>query len=113
MSKIDAPINISVTFRHTDPTEALKSYADEKIGACLQKYLSHPADVNVVLLVEKRDHVAEVIVHSKGHDVTAKAVNVDLYAAIDKVVDLVDAQVRKQKDRIVKNKHQPKPELEL
>ena len=110
MSKPDSPINISVTFRHTDSTDALKTYAEEKLGTCVQKYLNHTAEVHVVLMVEKRDHIAEVQVHSKGHEANAKAVTVDLYAAIDKVTDAIDAQLRKQKDRTVKSKHQPRPE---
>ena len=63
----------------------------------------------MVLSIEKRDHIAEVQVHCKGHDANAKSTSDDLYAAIDKVVDAVDAQLRKQKDRTVKNKHQPRP----
>ncbi len=106
MSRPEAPINISVTFRHTESTDALKNYADEKLTSCLKKYIGHPADVHVVLLVEKRDHIAEVRVHSKGHDAQAKAVNVDLYAAIDKVSDMIDSQLRKQKERTIKSKHQ-------
>lgn len=106
MSRPDAPINIAVTFRHTESTEALKQHAHEKISACLKKYVGHPADVQVVLLVEKRDHIAEVTVHSKGHDAHAKAVTVDLYSAIDKVSDMIDSQLRKQKERTIRSKQQ-------
>lgn len=67
--------------------------------------MNHDTDAQIVLLVEKRDHVAEVIVHSKGHDVTAKATTGDLYSAIDKVVDTIDGQLRKQKERQIDSKH--------
>ena len=106
MTRPNAPINISVTFRHTDSTDALKNCAIEKLTQCLRKYVGYPADVHVVLSVQKRDHIAEVQVHSKGYDVTAKAVTVDLYSAIDKVVDNIDTQLRKRKERTVQHKHQ-------
>lgn len=101
MSRTDAPLNIAVTFRHTESTEALKQYANEKLTNCVKKYASHPADVNIVLSVEKRDHIAEVQLHTKGFDATARAVHADLYAAIDKVADNLDAQLRKQKERAI------------
>lgn len=100
-------LNISVTFRHTEPTAALKSYAIEKLTHIIRKYVSNHADVQVILSVEKRDHSAEVNIHSKGYDASGKASTGDLYSAIDKVVDTVEAQLRKQKDRYVTGKHQP------
>ncbi len=99
-------LNISVTFRHTESTPALKSYAQEKVTHCLKKYVSGGAEVQVILSVEKRDHTAEVNVHSKVYNLSGKASTSDLYAAIDKVIDTLDAQLRKQKDRLVTAKHQ-------
>lgn len=105
MTQRDVSINVSVTFRHTESTPALKTYATEKITGCLSKYVTHATEVHIILLVEKRDHVAEVVVHSKGHDLSAKAATGDLYSAIDKVVDSIQAQLRKQKDKLLSNKH--------
>jgi putative sigma-54 modulation protein len=101
MSKNSPNVNVSITFRHTDSTEALKAYAAEKIEQCVKKYVNYDAEAKVVLSIEKRDQIAEVNVHSKGFDATARAVTVDLYAAIDKVVDSLHAQLRKQKERLV------------
>ena len=100
-------LNISVTFRHTESTPALKSYAQEKVTHCLKKFVTGGAEVQVILSVEKRDHTAEVNVHSKNYNVSGKASTSDLYAAIDKVIDVLDVQLRKQKDRLVTSKHQP------
>jgi len=97
----NTPINISVTFRHTEPTEALKSYITEKLTHILQKYMRYQTEVKVVLSVEKRDHNAEVILHSKGYDISGSATTTDLYSAIDKVVDNINAQLRRQKERTV------------
>lgn len=99
-------MNITVTFRHTEPTPALKSYAIEKVTHCLRKYVSGHADIQVILTIEKRDHIAEVIVHCKAYDAAGKIATADLYSSIDRVIDIVETQLRKQKDRYVTGKHQ-------
>lgn len=99
-------LNVDVTFRHTESTPALKSYAIEKVTHCLARYLSAHAEVHVVLSVEKRDHIAEIHLRSKGHDAEVKAQTDDLYSAIDKMVGILDTQLRKQKERMVDGKRQ-------
>ncbi len=98
-------INVSVTFRHTEPTEALKNYASEKFVNCLEKFVVSDTDVHVILSVEKRDHVAEARVSSKRFDLSGKGTTEDLYSAIDKAVDIVATQVRKQKEIRVERSH--------
>ncbi len=104
MPRPEADLNISVTFRHTESTPALKAYVTDKITQCLRKYVSHHADVRAILWVEKRDHIVEVQMHSKGYDASAKASTDDLYSAVDKVIDALDAQLRKQKERTTQHK---------
>lgn len=100
MTKLAAPsMNVSVNFRHTEPTEALTTYATEKVHHCLEKYVRDHTDVHIVLCVEKRDQIAEATVHSKNYDLRARAVTTDLYSAIDKLVDNIVSQLRKQKER--------------
>ncbi len=106
MTKEAPEINVSVTFRHTESTPALTDYALEKVTHCVSKYVASSTTVHVVLSVEKRDHVAEVNVHSKGHDASCKASTGDLYSAIDKVVDNLEALLRKQKEKLLTLKHQ-------
>ncbi len=110
MSRTMPEIKVSVTFRHTESTPALKSYATEKVMHCLRKYLSNSADVQIVLEVQKRDHMVEVILRTKGYDITAKEKTEDLYSAIDKVVDNLDKQIRKRKERMQDHKHQAAPQ---
>lgn len=111
MSERNIEINIDVTFRHTESTPALKSYAQEKIDHCLRKYMKFPAQAHVILSVEKLDHQAEVKLVSKDYDLTLKANTEDLYSAIDKVVDVLDRQIRKQKGKIQDHKHQAVPPI--
>jgi len=91
-------MQINVTFRHTEPTEALKEYAEEKIRK-LTKIMDRPQEVSVILSVEKIRHIAEVIIVADGLTITGKESTSDLYSAIDKVIDKIDRQLKKQKDR--------------
>ena len=92
-------ISISVTFRHIEPTEALKHYAKEKIHK-IGKYFSHPLDAHIILAVDtKQRHVAEIELHTHGAMIHGKEQHEDLYAAIDLALDKIERQVRKQKDK--------------
>lgn len=105
----NANYNIQVTFRHTEPTDALKKYAIEKVSHTLAKYINGEADASIILAIEKRDQIAEVRLRSKNHTVDAKATTADLYAAIDKVVDTLEGQLRKQKEKLRDHKHSIQP----
>jgi putative sigma-54 modulation protein len=101
----DALINVSVTFRHTESTPALKSYATDKVMHALKKYAQSPTEVHIILGVEKQNHSAELTVHSKSYDIRSEAVTADLYSAIDKMIDTLIAQLRRQKERKQDHKH--------
>jgi len=105
MTESNVQSNVSVTFRHTEPTDALKKYASEKISACLDKFQLQDLDTSVVLSVEKRDHAAEVVLQSGGYDIVLKSVTGDLYSAIDKLADIFVAQLRKQKEKFTDRHH--------
>ena len=92
-------IKISVTFRHIEPTAALKQYAEEKIHK-IGKYFSQPLNAHVILAVDaKQRQLAEVELHTHGAMIHGKEQHQDLYAAIDLVLDKVERQVRRQKDK--------------
>ncbi|WP_394827461.1 ribosome hibernation-promoting factor, HPF/YfiA family [Pendulispora albinea] len=90
-------MNIAITFRHMDSTEAVKGYAQEKI-AKLQRFLRHPMKVQVVLSTQHRAHIAEVELHAAAERFHAKETSEDMYASIDKVSDKLEAQIRSTKD---------------
>lgn len=101
-------IKFSVTFRHIEPTDALKRYAEEKIHK-LGKYFSRPLDAHVILGVDtKQRQLAEVELHAYGTMIHGKEQHSDLYAAIDLVIDKVERQVRKQKEKIRVNRRRAK-----
>ena len=99
-------INVMVTFRGTEPTQALKDYALEKVEGALSKYVKDQMEAHVILSVEKRDHTAEISAKSRNYDINVESTTDDLYAAIDKVIDTLVVQLRKQKERVVDQRHQ-------
>lgn len=96
-------INVSITFLHTDPTDPLKTYATEKVTNCVQKFVHQDTEAHVVLKVEKNRHIAEVAIHCDGADFSVKEECGDLYASIDKMVDVLASQLRKHKEKLTKH----------
>ncbi|MBI5420274.1 MAG: ribosome-associated translation inhibitor RaiA [Deltaproteobacteria bacterium] len=90
--------NISVTFRHIDPSQPLRSYVTEKLGK-IQKVLDRPFDAHVTLSVEKYRHIAEVFLTGKGITIKAFESTDDLYSAIDLVSDKVERQLKKYREK--------------
>lgn len=86
-------MNISITFRQMETTDAVKTYATEKI-AKLQKFLRQPLHGSVTLSCQKNVHLAEVDVHAGGQHYHAHESSEDMYASLDKVVDKLERQIR-------------------
>lgn len=100
MSENNRVINVNITFRNTEATDAIKSYATEKIRNCLKKFVHHDTEAHVVLKVEKNRQIAEISCRSDGADFNAKEESGDLYSSIDTLVDSLTHQLRKHKDKI-------------
>ena len=98
-------MNITVTGRHMEMTDALKAY----IQAGLEKIESHfdkAFEADIVLDVEKHRHIAEVNLHANGVRIHSKEASSDMYASVDAALAKLEKQIRKYKDRI--NRHQPR-----
>jgi putative sigma-54 modulation protein len=97
-------MNIAITFRHIEPSEAVKKYAQEKI-AKLQKFLRQPMQANVTLDLERIEHVVEARISAGGEHYHGKEQSEDMYASIDLVVDKIERQIRSGKGASVARKH--------
>ena len=86
-------MNISITFRQMDATEAVKGYANEKV-AKLQKFLRQPLHGQVTLSCQKTLHLVEVNLQSGEQHYHAHESSEDMYASIDKVIDKLERQIR-------------------
>jgi putative sigma-54 modulation protein len=92
-------MQITVTFRHVDPTPALRAYAEDKVTRVARKYLRRPIDAHVILGVSKERHVAEITLQADHVSMFAKETTHDLYSAIDLAVSKIEHQAQKLKAR--------------
>lgn len=89
-------MNITITFRHMEGTDAVKRFAHEKV-AKLQKFLRQAMTAQVTLAVEGLEHVAEVGIQSGSAHFLASERSQDMYASIDMVLDKLERQIRAAK----------------
>lgn len=93
-------MEIQITGRHTSVTEAMKRKANDKIGK-LNKHNDLVTRAEVVMNIEGERHIAECIAHTKvGGRVVGKAEHADMYAAIDLLLDKMEGQLVKQKEKV-------------
>lgn len=93
-------MNIVVSGRHLEITQALRSYAEEKIGR-FDKYVSNITDAQVTLSVEKKyRQKAEVLLRVNGMMIQAESITEDIYSAIDEVTEKLEKQVKKYKEKM-------------
>lgn len=86
-------MNVSITFRHMDASEAIKKHAAAKLGK-LQKFLRQPMTAKVTISVDKLKHVAEARISSGGAHLEAKEASDDMYSSIDRMIEKLERQVR-------------------
>ncbi|MFC1824802.1 ribosome hibernation-promoting factor, HPF/YfiA family [Thermodesulfobacteriota bacterium] len=96
-------MDIVVSFRHMEPTESLRQYAEEKVSK-IKKYLDFPVEAHIVLAVEKFRHTADVTMSVNGTMIKGAEVTEDMYSAIDQVMDKIEKQVKKYRSKIVKRR---------
>ena len=98
-------MNLNVTGNHLDITPALRDYVVAKLDR-VSRHFDHVIDVNVVLSVDKLNHKVEVNLHARGKDIHCEAIEADMYAAIDVLVDKLDRQVVKHKEKLALHRHE-------
>lgn len=92
-------MNLTITGHHVEVTPAIHDYVTSKIERVISHF-DHVTRVAVILSVEKNIQTAEVTVHVRGKDVFVEEKAADLYAAIDGLVDMLDRQLQKHKEKI-------------
>ncbi len=89
-------MNISITFRHLEATDAIKAHVNDKV-AKLQRFLRQPMTVKVTLSLDKHEHQAEIKVSSGSEHHEAHESSSDMYVSIDRVVDKLERQISSTK----------------
>ena len=92
-------MQVSITGHHVEVTEAMKQHVEEKIGK-LKRHFDNVTDVHVILTVEKLEQKAEATVKISGATLFADDVQENMYTAIDNMVDKLDRQIIKHKEKI-------------
>ena len=91
-------MNIKITGKEVKATEAIKDYLEKKLER-VQKYFEDELDVILTIKVEGNEQIAEIGVQVKGNLFRAVTADRDLYASIDKDIDILEGQIRKWKTR--------------
>jgi putative sigma-54 modulation protein len=91
-------MNLHLTGHHVEITAAIRDYVTQKLTR-INRHFDHVIDVNVIVTVEKLDQRIEANVHLSGKDIHVQASDADMYAAIDGLIDKLDRQVLKHKER--------------
>lgn len=92
-----------MTFRHTAPTEALKSHVEEKLGR-LTKYFVKPEAFHVILTVERARHIVEITFSENGNLYTAREKTNNMYLSIDRTIHKLEHQLKKYKEKLKEHK---------
>ncbi|MCK4493727.1 MAG: ribosome-associated translation inhibitor RaiA [Methylococcales bacterium] len=97
-------MQVSITGHHINVTDSLKTHVEDKIGK-LKRHFDNVTDVHVILTVEKLEQKAEATVQISGAKLFAEDRQEDMYTAIDQMVDKLDRQIIKHKEKV--GKHRP------
>jgi putative sigma-54 modulation protein len=91
-------MQLKVTGHHVEITESMRAYVEKRLDR-LRRHFDQVIDITVVMSVEKLQHKAEATVHVSGNNIHAEAIDTDMYAAIDALVDKLDRSVLKHKEK--------------
>lgn len=92
-------MQLKITGHQVEVTDSIRNYVTEKFQK-LKRHFDHVIDIHVIIEVEKLKQKAEATVHVNGATIFAEDSQEDLYAAIDGLLDKLDRQVIKHKEKI-------------
>ena len=92
-------MNIKITGKDLKATEAIKDYVEKKLERVEKYFEGEEIDVLATIRLEKGEQIAEIQVNVKGNIYRAVTASRDLYASIDKNIDILEGQIRKMKTK--------------
>jgi putative sigma-54 modulation protein len=98
-------MNFSVSGHHLEVTPAIRSYVQSKLER-VARHFDNVIDAHVILSVSKLRQKAEVTLRVRGRDLHCESEEDDLYAAIDLMIDKLDRQVLRHKDKVTDKPHE-------
>ena len=97
-------MQVNITFRHLEPTEALKAHVKGRVEH-VQRYIDRPSEAHAVLHVENLSHHAEITVKAGRFLLRGTAKTKDMYASIDEAADKIERQLLKHKGKLADKKN--------
>jgi putative sigma-54 modulation protein len=101
-------MNLHLTGHHLQITPAIRDYLELKL-ARITNHFDHVIDVNIIMSVEKLRQKVEANVHVRGKDIFCESTNADMYAAIDSMIDKLDRNIIKHKEKNLAHRHDGAP----
>jgi len=92
-------MNLTITDKEVKATDAIKDYVEKKMPRIEKYFGEENFDVNVKIKAEKNVQSAEFFITAKGVNYKAVTEGSDLYASIDKDIDIIESQIRKEKTK--------------
>lgn len=100
-------MQVIVSGRHMGVSDALRRYCEEKASRFVRLY-DRIQSIEVILDAHNGQHFAEMIVHSVGsHPFVASEEHDDAFAAVDLLIDKIESQIRRHKEKRRNRKHPP------
>lgn len=91
-------MNLHLSGHHLEITESMRDYITGKLER-VTRHFDHVIDVNMILSVEKLKQKVEANVHLSGKNIFVESHDSDMYAAIDSLIDKLDRQIIKHKEK--------------
>ncbi len=95
-------MQINLTGHHLEITDSLRNYVHDKFEK-IERHFDHINNVHVILQVEKLRQIAEAKLNVNGGEIFANSESEDMYAAIDTLIDKIDRQVIKHKEKLTRH----------
>ena len=92
-------MQLNISGHHLDITPALKQHTNQKLSK-IKHHFDQAMNINMILEVQKDVQTAEATIHLRGADLFAKAESNDMYASIDKLINKLDSQILRYKEKL-------------
>ena len=96
-------MNLQLTGHHLEITPSIRGYVTSKLER-ITRHFDNVIDVNVILSVDKLQQRIEANVHVRGRDIFCESIDENMYAAIDNLVDKLDRQIIKHKEKVIEHR---------
>ena len=106
-------MQIEISFRHMDPSDTLRDYADEKIRRVIRKHIRDDFDAQITLSVEKFRHIAKLHLTYKGISIKCEESSEDMYQSIDLALDKLESQIHRYKGKLRAHKQSSRPTAKM